>query len=215
MTPQSLSPKLIAIGAIILIVIVGGGIFVSKYMQRAQTPPPVIETTPPPVVETTNTYASTTAHFSVTYPKDFILDEAYSYDQFGPKKLIHGVKFHIPESMATGTNLSAADTGIAIESLPRAKSCTGDIYINANVKATKLSDTDIDYSVATTTGAAAGNLYEEQIFAVSSSSPCIAFRYFIHSSNIGNYPLGVVREFDHAALLKAFDDIRHSLVFTQ
>ena len=44
---------------------------------------------------------------------------------FGEKKLIHGVKFTIPMTMATGTNLSS-DTHLSIESLPRAKNCTGE-----------------------------------------------------------------------------------------
>ena len=42
-----------------------------------------------------------------------------------------------------------------------------------------------------------------------------AVRYFIHSSNIGNYPEGAVREFDRQALLNQFDQIRRSLILGQ
>jgi hypothetical protein len=72
-------------------------------------------------------------------------------------------------------------------------------------------DGSVSYSLATTSGAGAGNFYEEWVFALASSSPCTAVRYFIHSGNIGNYPTGAVTEFDHAALIKDFDSIRRSL----
>jgi hypothetical protein len=67
-----------------------------------------------------------------------------------------------------------------------------------------------EYSVATSSEAAAGNLYEEMVYALSGISPCTAVRYYIHSSNIGNYATGTI-EFDRAALLAAFDKIRMSL----
>ena len=157
----------------------------------------------------TSTYATTT--FSVVYPMDYTVDAAYAYDQFGPKKLINGVKFTIPVSMATGTNLSP-DTYISVESLPHAKNCTGDIYILADVKAQIIPENGVQYSVATNSGVGAGNLYEETVYAIVDSVPCTAVRYYIHSSNIDNYPPGAVREFDRTALLATFDKIRQSLV---
>jgi len=160
--------------------------------------------------DTRSSYATST--YSVKYPSDFTLDTHYAYDQFGPKKLIRGTKFIVPPTMATGTNLSA-DTGISVEQLPRAKKCTGDIYLQANVTARTISNGGITYSFASSTGAAAGNVYEEQVFALATSSPCTAVRYFIHSGNIGNYPAGTVRAFDRGALLAAFDNIRQSIRF--
>ena len=160
----------------------------------------------------TSSYTGTT--FSIAYPADYTLNATYAYDAFGPKKLIQGVKFTVPPSMATGTNLSASDTGASVEQLPRAKNCTGDIYIQDNVKAQEVTDNGVAYSVATTSGAGAGNFYEEQVYALVGSSPCTAVRYFIHSGNIGNYEPGAVTEFDRNALLTAFDTIRRSLILT-
>ncbi len=162
--------------------------------------------------EARNTYASSTMGISIKYPQSYTVDESYAYDQFGPKKLIHGVKFIIPLAMATGTNLSIQDTGISVEQLPRAKNCTGDIYLKANVKANTIIENDVRYSAATSSGAAAGNMYEEMVYALSGSSPCTAVRYYIHSSNVGDYGTGTIREFDRAALLETFDKIRRSLV---
>ena len=143
------------------------------------------------------------------------MDDSYIYDQVNPKKPISGVKFTIPGSMATGTNLSS-DTYLSVEWLPRAKKCTGDIYLAANVRPSSEVFASTTYSVATSSGVAAGNIYEESVYALPDSSPCIAVRYFIHSGNIANYPAagepGAVREFDRAALLSAFDTIRASLM---
>jgi hypothetical protein len=159
----------------------------------------------------TFTYSSSTLGISVTYPEGYTVDESYTYE-FSDAKVIHGVKFIIPGEFATGTNLST-DSGIALEYLPRAKNCTGDIYLIANVSAYDLTERGIDYSIATSSGAAAGNMYEEEIYALATSSPCMAFRYFIHSGNIGNYEPGAVRPFDKVKLLSDFDAIRQSLTF--
>jgi hypothetical protein len=160
----------------------------------------------------TSTYATST--FSVVYPSDYSVDESYTYTQVNPNKPIHGVKFTIPGTMATGTNLSS-DSYVAVEMLPHAKNCTADIYLAANVKPTTQDEGGRSWSVATSSGAAAGNLYEESVFAIPGSTPCTAVRYFIHSSNIGNYPAGSVQEFDKSALISAFDKIRQSLLLTQ
>ncbi len=200
--------------AVILLILVGS---VGYYFVKGGKPvsqPAVQEQQPgqqPPQMAT-STYATST--FSVVYPQDFTVDESYANTSVNPKKPIHGVKFTIPMDMATGTNLSP-DTYISIESLPHAKKCTGDIYISANVHPTDLNDSNgVVYSVATTTGAAAGNIYEELVYAIADSNPCIAVRYYIHSGNIDNYPAGSVQEFDHQKLIDAFDTIRHAITVT-
>jgi len=195
-----------ALIALVAAIILGGaGFFAWKAFSPNPTP-----STPVVAVDTRSTYATST--YSVRYPGNFVLNAQYAYDQFGPKKLINGVKFIIPAAMATGTNLSANDTGVSVEQLPRAKNCTGDIYLMASVTAHDIIENGTEYSFASSTGAAAGNLYDEQVYALATSSPCTAVRYFIHSSNIGNYPAGMVREFDRSALITAFDNIRQSVL---
>ncbi|MBI2612398.1 hypothetical protein HYW59_01110 [Candidatus Kaiserbacteria bacterium] len=194
------------IGAIVILIIAITGYYAWQNFGAAPAPSPTPEA---PIM---STYATST--FSIAYPSTYALDDTYAYDQFEGKP-IAGVKFSVPIAMIEGTNLSS-DSGISVEWLPRAKKCTGDIYIPANVKALELTVGSTTYSVATTTGAAAGNIYEEQVFAVKGSSPCTAVRYLLHSGNIGNYPQegeeGAVREFDRAALLREFDSIRDALV---
>jgi len=206
-------------GVIILVILAVAGYYVWMFIQQAPTEEENTST-PQPTQMATTTYATTT--LSLVYPSEFILDENYAYEGV-PNKPIPGVKFTIPLGMATGTNLSSFDTGLSVESLPRAQRCTGDIYILENVRANELVENGTTYSLATTSGAGAGNLYEEHVYALADSSPCTAIRYFIHSTNIGNYlpapgtdgqagEPGAVREFDKNALLTIFDEIRHSLL---
>lgn len=194
-------------GVVVLIVLIGGGYYLLKGMKSPSVAP---RGSTAPAQMATSTYATST--FSVVYPSDYTLDGSYAYYQVNPKKPIHGVKFTISSTVATGTNL-AADTYLSVEWLPRAKKCTGDIYLAANVRPQTITDTNgIEYSVATSSGA--GNPYEEMVYALTGSSPCTAVRYYIHSSEIGNYTPGTVQPFNRDALLSAFDKIRRSLTLT-
>jgi hypothetical protein len=149
--------------------------------------------------------------FSLSYPDSYMVDEAHRY-QLGPTQEIAGVKFSIPESMATGTNLSA-DTYVSVESRPGAiNSCSAEIYLGDPHSAGFIDEGGRRYSIASSTGAAAGNRYEEWVFATPVDGGCIAVRYFIHYGVFENYPAGAVREFDRQALLSQFDQIRKSLV---
>ena len=198
------------VGVVVIVVLVVGGYYVFK--GKGSSPATTTTTT---TVEQPATATYATSTFSITYPVGYTVDDSYQYTQVNPKKPISGVKFTIPGAMATGTNLSA-DSYISVETLPHAKNCTGDIYLAANVHPTTLTTASTTYSVASSTDAAAGNRYEESVYAITGSSPCTAVRYYIHYGAIENYPAagqpGAVTEFDHAALIAAFDKIRDSLV---
>ncbi|HWP61181.1 MAG TPA: hypothetical protein VN495_01120, partial [Candidatus Paceibacterota bacterium] len=139
------------IGVIALLVIIGG---VWYWMQHSSSVAPDMGSTDQgTTMAATSTYATST--FSVVYPSDFTVDPNYQYTEVANKP-IPGVSFIIPGSMATGTNL-ASDSYVSIESLPRAKICTGDIYLPENVKSKAVNDNGVDYSLATSSGVAAGN----------------------------------------------------------
>ncbi len=200
---MAMKKNLIIVAVVVVVIIAALLVF---WRSKPQEPEVV---TPQP--EVLNTYASSTLGVSLSYPQGFSVNESYTYDQFGPKKPIHGVKFTIPAAMATGTNLGT-DTGISVETLPRAKNCTGDIYLYDNVTAHQYTEGGITYSIASSTGAGAGNRYEETVYAFSTSSPCTAIRYFIHYGVIDNYP-DTVKEFDRNTLVRTFDTIRRSVSF--
>lgn len=195
-------------GIVALIVLIASGFYFFKMMSEIQDIP---SNTEPPAQLPTGTSTYATSSFSVVYPNSFTMDEAYQYTGFAGKP-ISGVKFFVPTTMATGTNLSA-DSGVSIEWLPRANTCSADIYMLQNVRATTVVDGGVTYSLATSTEAAAGNLYEEYVYAFPGSSPCTAVRYFIHSTQIANYPEGTVREFNRSLLIGEFDAIRRAIQF--
>ncbi len=157
-------------------------------------------------------YVNSANGFSVRYPAGYSVNPDYQYKALGPGKEIQGVKFTIPAEMSTGTNLSGYDTGVSIEVIPNVRECTADLFVFQNVKSVLLTDREIEYSVATTTDAGAGNYYEESVWAFPGTNPCVAVRYLIHSMNFGNYPPGTVREFNRNAILEQFDAIRRALI---
>ena len=160
-------------------------------------------------------YASSTMGISLRYPTGYTLNTAYVNQTLGPGANIKGVQAVIPATMATGTNL-ASDSGVSVEQLPHnTAACTANLFMGDQVgSTTNVSANGVDYSVANGSDAGAGNLYSETVYAILGSSPCTAVRYFIHSTQLGNYPAGSVTAFNQPALLHDFDGIRDSLVLT-
>ncbi len=159
-----------------------------------------------------NTYLDVQKGFSLRYPADYSVNTDYKYQGLGPGKQIQGVKFTIPESMARGTNLSSFDTGVSIEIIPTVENCNAGMFLGGDVKSQLKIDGDREYSFASLSEGAAGNFYEEQVWAFNGMNYCFGVRYLIHSTNIENYPEESVSQFDKNALLEQFDKIRRSLI---
>jgi membrane-bound inhibitor of C-type lysozyme len=156
-------------------------------------------------------YLDEANQFTLRYPSDYVVDDSYTYDLIGPSRSISGVKFSIPASLATDTNLSN-DTYISFEHLA-IPNCTPDNFVSSEqaINVIKIDDENFSYLMASTTDAGAGNRYEEYVYAIDGASPCLAIRYFIHYSVFENYPEGAVTQFDKSALLAQFDAIKKSL----
>jgi hypothetical protein len=196
---------------VVVIIAIGGWLFRDAIGGMFGGSEPVVQE---PIVEDPladwSNFASSTWGVSLRYPPGYKVTSAFQNTSVSPTKPIMGASFTIPASVATGTNLST-DTYLSIEQLPRANKCTADIFLAANVVAREALDGGVTYSVATSSGAAAGNRYDELVWALPASKPCTAVRYYIHSTNLGNYATGTVREFDRVKLLQEFDQIRHTL----
>lgn len=160
------------------------------------------------------TYTDTELNLSVKYPNDFILDQEYTYNDLGDGIEIEGVRFTIPESMATGTNLSA-DSFVAVETRTGVTTCDASSFVPEGTATSTVTDNGPLYSFATTTDAGAGNRYEEMVYTIPGSDPCVSVRYFIHYTALENYEEGAVTEFDREALIAIFDQIRRSLSLDQ
>lgn len=160
-------------------------------------------------------FTSTTMGFSISHPKGWSVDPDYTYTGLGPDKTIGGVSFTIPAALAKGTNLSP-DSHLSVETLAAAKKCTAAAFLPDGIEPPKTVEEDgTSWSVATMQDAGAGNFYDETVYAIPGTSPCIAVRYSIHSTNIANYDPGTIKEFDRDALVATFDEMRLSLVIGQ
>lgn len=161
-----------------------------------------------------NAYVNQEGTFSIRYPAGYTVNDSYIYQALGPGKDIYGVKFTIPASIASGTNLSSYDTGLSVEEIPQIQDCNALLFLSLRegMQSETITDNDVTYSVASGSDAGAGNLYEEKVWAFPGTNPCVAVRYFIHSTNIGNYPEGTVSAFDRNSLITQFDQMRHSLL---
>ncbi len=146
-------------------------------------------------------YASGAHGFSIRLPAGYIVDEK------------DGIKFSVPKSLIEETNLSS-DTYISIRSIPQNKTCSATIFLNRE-PAKEITEGDITYSVASSSDAAAGNRYEEIVYVLPWTHPCLAIYYRIHWGVFENYPEGSIKEFDKAALIKTFDAIRKTLIINQ
>jgi membrane-bound inhibitor of C-type lysozyme len=159
----------------------------------------------------TRVYSNSSEGFSISIPTNYTVNESF-VDELSPTKRIKGIKFQIASSTASGTNLGN-DTYLSVETIPQTNSCTADLFLaDSSGKAQTLTDGDTTYSVASSTGAGAGNRYEETVYAIPGTNPCIAVHYFVHYSVFENYPAGTVSEFNRQNLLNQFDSIRHTLI---
>jgi membrane-bound inhibitor of C-type lysozyme len=162
-----------------------------------------------------NAFSDEWMGISIRYPKDYFLHDSYKYQALGPGKDIYGVQFTIPAYLAAGKNLSDYDTGVSVEIIPAVENCTYELFLNHAETSQIVTDNDTEYSYASVMEGAVGNRYEEMVWAVVGTNPCVAVRYLIHSTNIDNYDPGVVTEFDRTALLQEFDKIRRSLIINR
>lgn len=158
-------------------------------------------------------YVDAIAGFSLRYGRGYLVDANYQYQALGPGKEIKGVRFTIPQSTARGTNLGA-DSSVSVETLPDLETCSATPFL-PGVTATEMIDGDRVYSVASSTEAAMGNRYEETVYALPGTYPCVAVRYFVHSSAYENYPEGTILRFDRDVLYAKFDAIRRTIVIAQ
>jgi membrane-bound inhibitor of C-type lysozyme len=163
----------------------------------------------------TQVYINTTRGISVRYPNSFTADETYTYSLYDPDTLIPGVRFTIPNTLASGTNLSA-DTYISVEELPTSQTCTADQFLNQTPETpTQVVDNGTSYSVATITDAGASNRYEETVYAFNTMHACMAVRYMVHYTVLENYPEGTITAYDKESLRKTFDAVRRSLIVSE
>jgi hypothetical protein len=133
----------------------------------------------------------------------------YIYTGLGDDKQIRGAAFVVPNSAVAGTNLSA-DTKISVEVITNQPSCSAGLFL-PGFHSEGLTEYGVAYTYAHREEAAASNRYEEHVYALTKASPCVAVRYFIHSTNPAVYETGTITEYDRENLMAIFDLMRRTL----
>ena len=171
-------------------------------------------------VKLPSVYANKAGSFSLRLPgilsettSGYKIDELFSR-VLTPKMSIDGTRFTIPTSTASGTNLSN-DSYFSVEHIADVTACNANLFFSETQGTSSVIQNGVSYSVATSSEAAAGNRYEETVYALAGTNPCIAIHYFIHYTTLDNYPRGTIVEFDKKALIASFDQIRQTIVVNQ
>jgi hypothetical protein len=165
----------------------------------------------PTVPKGWKTYADRKLGFAISYPAGWKVDRNYVYTGFGPDHDIHGIAFSVPNSLTRGTNLSPDMTAVSVENT-EADKCDATKFLPEPQDLKTLNNAGRVWSTANMGDAGAGNFYDISVFALPGTKPCLAVRYTIHSTNIGNYDPGTVKDFDRDALIRTFAKMRHTLV---
>jgi hypothetical protein len=152
-------------------------------------------------------YSNKTTGASLTYPDTF----APAVPVYGNYKIPPELTLHLIDSKTyEKTNLSEAYIFLSSSSDAQiVATCTepnqsgggpeqivGDEVVNG-----------FTFVHSTSDGAGAGNYYQQEIYRMVNKNVCYEVIYFIHSTNVGNYPAGTVSEFDKDALIEKFSSI--------
>ena len=156
------------------------------------------------------TYSSFDWGFSVKYPSDFSVNDSYMYAGLGHERQIRGVSFTIPPDKIEGTNLSP-DTRFSVEVMPNVPNCSARLFMASASKVRAYAEDGVGYSEIVRMNRGAGSTYEEHVYALLQSSPCVAIRYYIHSTNITSYTPENIQPFDREDLLAVFDAMKKSV----
>ena len=205
------------VGVLLLAAGVSIGALLLRPWQRPPDPNTAAGTSEPVAVDPgglPQVFQSDSPGFSIHYPSGWTADTAHRYQALGPGRDITGVSFTVPASLAEGTNLSAGSY-LSVEAIPRTDRCTADLFLPQGTAPSDETLTGTLYSVAHLTDAAVGHRYDETVYAIPGTNPCLAVRYFIHWTVIENYPPGVVTAFDRHSLLDRLDAIRRTLVIVR
>lgn len=197
---------------IIILVALGISAFaVYKNQERPATRDLVATSTP----ETPVLYQDDILGFKITYQQqDEMRNEGF--ESFLQVTAVPVVAFELPKNLFDKTNLLEAGVFIGASSSPAAKSaCTKPLK---DTSESVLGTTTINgalWNVFSSTGAAAGNLYETKSYRTVHGDLCFEMVELLHSGNIGNYSEGAVIEFDKAKFQTMLEAIAQTFTFTK
>ena len=149
--------------------------------------------------------------FEIKYPKDFSLGEPKV--SFLPDQPNQIVEIDFPEDRFPDTNFAEAFLSVNEgESQSAIDQCLKSVSESKTPLTVKKEINSIEFYEDKTSDAAAGNIYDSMVYRTIHEQACYEIILTIHTGNIGNYPLGTVKEVDKnqiwPALYKIFDTFK-------
>jgi hypothetical protein len=190
---------------LLIILILVGGIYYFKYVthKNAQT---ATEENIDQNINETMTYSNLKAGYQIDYPKSFPVSYRNEKSSVGPQ-----VSFNFPKSFTQGTNL-APDSVVEVEIIKGSLCAASDFLVEPDTTGdeTQVTIHDLNFNIATSTGAAAGNRYEQVVYAIQNLNMCYGIKLFLHTTTVANYPAGTVKEFDRAKVNEVYNNMLNS-----
>ena len=206
---------------IVAIVLIAGAFFIYDSQGAAPMPPasstatsttaalPVIIPGTPSVI-----YEDPQSGFSMYYPSTALLETA-GFEGYLPLTQSPVIAFTLNTDMFQGTNLGEAGVYVGATSSPAiVADCMNPSSDAGETQATSSQTINgTAFSVFDSTGAAAGNIYQEKAFRTVENGSCFEIVELLHSSQIGNYPPGKVVAFDQAKFSSILDAMVATFAF--
>jgi hypothetical protein len=95
-----------------------------------------------------------------------------------------------------------------VEQLPGDQECIARNFISNPLTENTVEENGRTYSVVTGGDAAAGNRYEDTVFATKINSICYGLRLMVHTTVIENYEPGTIKEYDRQKLVTLYNRFR-------
>jgi hypothetical protein len=157
------------------------------------------------------TYSNSSYNFEFQYPPEFSFTDP-SYANLEHKI----VQVGLARSEYPGTNFDDAALSVSNGFSASLKECLSkDLPENAKGFQETRNLNGAAFYYGTGGGAAAGNLYARKIYRALRNNGCIEVIETLHTSNIGNYEPGTVKEVDPAAVWQRLDQVVNSFKFTK
>ena len=158
------------------------------------------------------TYEDTTHRFSMDHPATSAV-LATGFEAYLPVTAQPVVAFTLPTELFQGTNL--VEAGVYVGVLDGAKTVNACLVPHESEESKgTIKIGPIIFSVFTSGGAAAGNIYEQTTYRTVRNGNCYELVALLHSGNIGNYPDGQVQQFDREKFQTILDKMLQTFTLT-
>lgn len=157
------------------------------------------------------TYRNATYGFEFAYPADMAFVTP-SYASLQDKI----VEITTKSNLYPETNFGDAAFSVSAQYARTLPACLALGHNDPEFGKEPITINGVNFYLAKTTGAAAGNLYQSTLYrTLAGKATCLELMETVHTTNIGNYEPGTVTEVDQGPIKERLDGILNSFKFTE